>query len=301
MHKCTDHCNTCPDGGSILQFGTGTCLQTCPVGFYVSPDGTQCLKCTSPCIDCEGSATNCTQCGVISNVKYFLNDTDLNNVAIGGVCVTNCTGAFYEGLTTLTCLPCQAGCAECDVSPTNCSSCKNTDATNYFFLQPGANTCSSTCPSEYFKQTDFKCEKCALGYGDWNPIPATPISPCSELCNDACATCFGSAVTQCYSCKGTNYLQPGSTTCTNSCPPGYNPSTSGNLCELTQFCHSSCGGCSVKADKTKCTSCASGFTPVLTFEAVSVSTPGACNPAIKDSNYPNIKQFSSIDKDTVMG
>ncbi len=89
---------TAPSGlPIIMQFGTAICLKTCPVGFYVSADGTQCLKCTLPCVDCEGTATNCTLCGMINNTKYFLNDTDLTNTSAGGVCVTNCTEAFFEG------------------------------------------------------------------------------------------------------------------------------------------------------------------------------------------------------------
>ena len=51
-NKCQDYCTTCPDGGKILQYGSSVCLKVCPVGYYVSSDGTQCLKCNSPCIDC---------------------------------------------------------------------------------------------------------------------------------------------------------------------------------------------------------------------------------------------------------
>lgn len=250
-----------------MQFGSTICLTTCPSGFYVSSDGTQCLQCSSPCLDCEGTATNCTLCGTISNVKYFLNDTDLLNTATGGVCVTDCTGAFYEGEASFTCLPCQAGCAACELTATNCSSCTNTDATTFFFLQPGANTCSLTCPLQYFKKANFKCEKCASGFGDWNSVTST--AACSSGCDLKCASCFGSAETQCLSCTGSNYLQPSSNTCLSSCPPGYTPSVSGNLCEFTQYCHSSCGGCTTKADKSKCTSCSSTFVPALSFLSIS--------------------------------
>ena len=271
LMKCADHCTSCIDGGTILQFGTGTCLNSCPLGFYVSSDGTQCLKCTSPCIGCSGTATNCTLCGTINNVKYFLNDTNLADPATGGVCVTDCTGAFYEGQNTFTCLPCQAGCAACETTATNCSACTNTGPSTYFFLQPTSNTCSSTCPAQYFKKTNFKCETCPSGFGDWDPItnPGSPVLPCATGCNAKCATCFGSLDTQCYSCTGSNYLQPSSTICAETCPAGYNPTATGNLCELTKYCHSSCGSCFVKGDKLKCTSCSSGLTPSLTFDSIS--------------------------------
>lgn len=282
-----------------MQFGSTICLQTCPAGYYISSDGTQCLQCTSPCIGCAGSATNCTLCGTISNVKYYLNDTDLTDLATGGVCVTNCTGAFYEGESSFTCLPCQAGCAECDVSSTNCTSCTNTDASHYFFLQPSANTCSSSCPSEYFKKSNFKCEKCTTGYGDWDPTTNPITAACTASCDSKCASCFGSLATQCLSCTGSNYLQPSSTTCATTCPAGYSPSATGNLCQATQYCHSSCGACTTKADKNKCTSCSSGFTPALTFGAI--SGEGQCVPDVADTNYPRTQLLISIDKDSVIG
>jgi hypothetical protein len=34
---------------------------------------------------------------MINNTKYYLNDTDLVDTATGGVCVTDCTGRFYQG------------------------------------------------------------------------------------------------------------------------------------------------------------------------------------------------------------
>ena len=297
MLKCADYCTSCPDGGDIMQFGSTICLKTCPIGFYVSSDGTQCFKCTSPCIDCEGTATNCTLCSTINNVKYFLNDTDLTDPDVGGVCVTNCTGAFWEGENNFTCLPCQAGCVTCDYSATNCSSCLNTDATHYFFLQPTTSTCSATCPTQYFKQSNFKCEKCASGYGDWDPI--TPTAACASTCDPKCDSCFGPDDTDCLSCTGSNYLQPSSTTCASTCPAGYSTSATGNLCQATQYCHSSCSGCTTKADRTKCTSCASGFSTALTFDTI--TGEGLCVPTLSDTNYPRTHFVTSIDKNSVIG
>ena len=283
-----------------MQFGSTICLKTCPLGYFVSSDGTQCLVCTSPCIGCSGTATNCTQCSTINNVKYFLNDTDLADSAVGGVCVTDCTGAFYEGQNNFTCLPCQAGCAACDVAATNCTSCLNTDAANYFFLQPTANTCSSSCSSPYFKKTNFKCEKCASGFGDWDPItdPGNPILPCASACDLKCGTCFGLLDTECMTCTGSNYLHPASTKCAGTCPVGYSQSATGNICEPTKYCHSSCGGCTTKGDKSKCTSCSSGFSPVLSY--VNINVEGLCTPITSDTNYPNIKLLTTIDKNTLI-
>jgi hypothetical protein len=168
-------------------------------------------------------------------------------------------------------------------------------------LQPTSNTCSSSCPTQFFKKTNFKCERCTTNWGDWDPVtvPATPVLPCLSTCNLKCGTCFGSQDTECLTCTGTNYLQPSSTTCAGTCPAGYSPSATGNLCEFTKYCHSSCGACTTKGDRNKCTSCTSGFTPALTY--VSINVEGLCTPLITNSNYPNIKVLTVIDKETVLG
>jgi hypothetical protein len=49
-------------------------------------------------------------------------------------------------------LKCADECTACQGTATNCTGCTNTDSLNYFFLQPTSNTCSSTCPSQYFKK-----------------------------------------------------------------------------------------------------------------------------------------------------
>ena len=89
---------------------------------------------------------------MINNKKYYLNDTNLADPNVGGVCVLNCTGAFYEGDTDFECLPCNDGCAECDYSPSNCTKCKTSSINVKYFLQPNENKCmANSCPSKYFK------------------------------------------------------------------------------------------------------------------------------------------------------
>lgn len=58
---------------------------------------------------------------------------------------------------TIYVLKCADECTLCEGTATNCTGCKNTDSLNYFFLQPTSNTCSKTCPSQYFKKENFKC------------------------------------------------------------------------------------------------------------------------------------------------
>jgi hypothetical protein len=42
LQKCQDHCTSCPDGGTLLQYGTTTCLSTCPNGLFANAEQTQC-------------------------------------------------------------------------------------------------------------------------------------------------------------------------------------------------------------------------------------------------------------------
>ncbi len=64
-------------------------------------------------MDCEGASDNCTKCGIINGKTYYLNDTDLTDVAVGGVCVLDCTGAYYQNDLDYTCSRCQEGCQSC--------------------------------------------------------------------------------------------------------------------------------------------------------------------------------------------
>lgn len=71
------------------------CLASCPIGYYVGPDQKKCLKCDWPCQDCVTTATNCIKCGVTNNIKYFLYDTDTNDVNAGGTCTPTCIQGLY--------------------------------------------------------------------------------------------------------------------------------------------------------------------------------------------------------------
>lgn len=42
LQKCPAYCNSCPDGGIVLQYASTVCLKTCPQGYFISSDGTQC-------------------------------------------------------------------------------------------------------------------------------------------------------------------------------------------------------------------------------------------------------------------
>lgn len=95
LQKCPSYCTTCTDGGILKQLNSDECLSTCPNGQTISPNGTHCLACTSPCIWCVGTVTNCIKCGAITSTSggtttttnYYLYDSDLSNSNAGGSCL----------------------------------------------------------------------------------------------------------------------------------------------------------------------------------------------------------------------
>lgn len=125
----------------MLQYGSSTCLLTCPEGYYVNPDSTKCLKCSSSCIGCITTETNCIKCGLINDIAHFLEDTNIANPNIGGVCVTACTGSFYEFKTLSTCVACASGCISCQNTANNCTVCGLDGSGKRYFLQPNSFSC----------------------------------------------------------------------------------------------------------------------------------------------------------------
>ncbi len=135
IKECKSHCQTCPDGGSYLQYGTTKCLLTCPEGFYLNSESTHCYPCSSGCVGCSGAASNCTKCGMINGKVHYLNDTNLANVSAGGVCVEDCTGQYWENSQDYTCTRCATGCLTCTLNSSNCQSCLFENSKHHY-LQP---------------------------------------------------------------------------------------------------------------------------------------------------------------------
>lgn len=76
--------------------------------------------------------------------------------------------------------------------------------------------------------SDNTCKKCPTGFGNWDA--SVPQASCSQGCHLNCLSCFGSGSSDCFTCSSSNYLQPSSTTCLGTCPPGYSQSATGNIC-----------------------------------------------------------------------
>lgn len=148
------------------------------------------------------------------------------------------------------CLKCNTGCTSCDYLPSNCSTCGYDIGSNKdYFLQPTSLTCSLTCPTGYFAQSNNKCQKCTNGkYGDW--VNGTTVA-CSLNCDPACAQCFNNNLNSCTACKNNGifnfFLQPsGSTICSTTCPEGYYGNA--NICQLFSMCSSTCQASSCSAN-----------------------------------------------------
>lgn len=202
------------------------CLQVCPSGKFGDTSGSApvCTACTAPCATCSTSATTCLTC------------TSGNVLRLGStVCASTCLAGSYDGGSGY-CLACSIYCKSCTTSSDNCQSCNSLGGVGYYL---SSSKCIATCPTgNYPESSNLTCIACATG----------------------CATCTGSTVDDCTSCKlasSTNYfLKYGTTTCATSCPNGQYSVTSTFQCLL---CSSSCLTCS--GDSVTCQTC--GFSTLF--------------------------------------
>ena len=130
-----------------------------------------------------------------------------------------------------TCIHCSPECVNCILTPTQCTSCHPPDL---LYLQ----TCSSTCPSGTFPNSElgqcitctkpcqtcvnaYSCTSCIYGYILYQEPtknqcvegPSCPNSYYSSLKN-------GNPVCK-FECDSSEYREPSSKTCSETCPVGY--------------------------------------------------------------------------------
>jgi hypothetical protein len=91
------------------------------------------------------------------------------------------------------------------------------------------------------------------------------------------------------------FKHPVSDICVSDCPNGY--TEAGDLCVITKFCHSTCQGCSINDDPTKCTSCSSSFSQLPFVAFPSGQTEGGC--LLPPTN--NAQLLMTVDKSTILG
>lgn len=223
-----DRCNnitSSPSNTLIIYYllsGSSTCSQTCPNSQYIDKAIPNiCQLCSSSCLTCANSSTNCLSC---QSGIYFFNNT----------CITTCPNATYQNTTI--CSPCTPQCRICtDSTIISCTACNNiteTQRITYYYKQPNTTVCSQTCPSGYLvSQNNNTCLACQNGC---TACSAT-ISNCSACTiyagvvyyldrnTNTCATVCPNAGSGnntdfvCYSCQYFTFNQK----CIQSCPTGY--------------------------------------------------------------------------------
>ena len=194
-----------------------------------------CEPCESPCVECTGSTSHCSEC---ENHLYLYE----------GICLSTCPTGYYKEDTVRKCMRCERQCEECK-NTSHCFSCK-----------PGrllsSGKCLSQCPTGTVQMQ--------LGITAASCLPACPtgtfeIASMCKPCDASCRACFSDSK-NCSMCFGTKVLQPVSdrsaTTykCLNQCSKGYHSTWPG----LCQPCvQSSCIDCYPGGNY--CKQCRMGF------------------------------------------
>ena len=202
------------------------CFNYCPNGYFPNKTTLKCDACDPSCTRCSGpgNLNVCITCAV--GYYYYLYPSKDD-----GSCLRNCPSdtAVFPGSST--CSNCHSICSTCSYpgSNTNCTSCKFP-----YYLQPASGACLQSCPTSYYaNKTTLKC----------------------TACDASCSSCTGSGPDACLSCNTNYYLQPHSTSCRSTCPPGYHLKAGPNLCLP---CDSRCSNC-IGFRSTECIACNLGY------------------------------------------
>ena len=204
-----------------------TCSTFCPSGQWAQVSTFSCQFCSSECLTCNGSATNCQSCNNITGVVYFnFNSTE---------CLSKCYAGYYGQLTNNTCIACATGCSLCfGPSQSNCTQCKNDSSTVYYLVYPSTICATSCIDGQYGIPSLNQCQKCDVNcytcvttakqctscfvtkYGLRLYLQNNAcVQTCAlgtysrqsdntcQLCNIACLQCIGPTVLQCQACKNT--------------------------------------------------------------------------------------------------
>jgi proprotein convertase subtilisin/kexin type 5 len=112
--NCNSVCILCDEGLAITE--EGECVENCLVTDYrtVNSDGLEiCLPCSSPCEECENSATECTLCKV---GEGYLHES---------TCVFPCPDGYIVDENEQYCVACESTCLTCSgLTATDCETCE---------------------------------------------------------------------------------------------------------------------------------------------------------------------------------
>jgi proprotein convertase subtilisin/kexin type 5 len=149
--SCPQNCTNC-QGNSSLVICTvcnngyvidGTrCYLTCVTAGTFAVNGI-CQGCSSACLTCSITHTNCTSCFPNSTTPYLQN----NN------CISVCPSGFYADNSTYSCVKCTSPCEFClNSSVRSCQTC----ITGHFLFD---TECLATCPTNYYNSSGL-CLRC---------------------------------------------------------------------------------------------------------------------------------------------
>ena len=126
--------NTAISLSNLYFASNNSCLTSCPIGFY-SNVNLVCVACSTTCLTCAASPSNCTSCNLTSTFPA------LNITSFTGVCLSACPTFYYlsTSLSPSQCTSCVPPCLSCSALNT-CVSCT---PGNYLSNQ----SCLTSCPS----------------------------------------------------------------------------------------------------------------------------------------------------------
>lgn len=208
-------CLPCPVSNchNCASSDNSTYCELCAVGYFPTPNATQCLPCPPHCSSCPNS-TYCWAClkgfsvsdGVCVSCPHGCTACVVEGVV--GVGCLGCLEGFYSTGSSMNCMPCQTGCAVC-LSSTYCVSCDS----GYYLnrTQLTAQACQKCVPPCLTCSNSTLCSTCASGY--------VPVAP--GLCSPCPSGCFSCNQQHCLECIDGYALtySARSLTCT-LCPTG---------------------------------------------------------------------------------